>query len=276
MTAWQIGVADLVPGFEFTYGQLFAALIIIGIGVIVARLIGLVLQRGLKPTVSAPTVRIASRLVYYAVTIIAVLAGLSVLEVPLGSLLVAGGFLGIVLGFATQSVIANWFSGIFLQIDRPIQIGDPVDFPDLGIAGEVMDITVFSTRVRTWDGMHVRIPNDKVFTATIKNLSRHVARRVEAQVSIGYHEKPDRAIEVIKEKLNAEPLILADPAPIVFVDTLADSGVVLNVFAWAPAKAFFPARVVAVQRIKEALDEAGIEIPFPQRVVRLEGTLPSS
>lgn len=94
------------------------------------------------------------------------------------------GILGVVLGFALQPVVVNLLSDLFLQFDRPAKIGDPVQLVKQDVAGIILDVALFSTRIRTFDGVFVRVPNDKVFTSHIKNFSSHVARRVDLTVSI--------------------------------------------------------------------------------------------
>lgn len=153
-----------------------------------------------------------------------------------------------------------------MYFDKPLKIGDPVEVA--GYSGVVHDIRILSTRIRTWDGLLVRIPNEKLFNSDIKNLQKYPARRVDITVGIAYKEDAGgRAIEVIKKTLDEMPYVLAEPEPMVFVDNLGgDSSVNIAVKAWAPSEKWFDVRWEIVQKIKEALDREGIEIPFPQRV----------
>ncbi|HIP66114.1 MAG TPA: mechanosensitive ion channel family protein [Pyrodictium sp.] len=210
-----------------------------------------------------------SKIVYYSVAFLAGVAALSVAGVNVSGLLLTGGIIGVALGFASQTVVSNFLSGVFLYIDRPFRPGDPVSLDDANVSGVVHDVSIFSTRIRTWDGIFVRVPNDKVFNATIKNFSMNVARRVEYLVSISYSSDIELARKVILRVLDEEPLILREPPPEVFVEELGDSGVVLRVRFWVPSQFWFNVKMRMLERIKVELEKAGIEIPFPQRVVWL-------
>ncbi|WP_088882310.1 mechanosensitive ion channel family protein [Thermococcus sp. P6] len=218
------------------------------------------------PQKKLPEVQVKAKLFYYTVVTLAFFIALNIagFSGKLTTLLAAAGITGIVLGFASQTVVANFISGIFMYFDRPLKIGDPVEVA--GYSGVVHDIRILSTRIRTWDGTLVRIPNEKLFNSEIKNLQRYPARRVDVLVGIAYKEDAQRAVEVIKEVLDEMPYVLAEPEPVVFVDNLGDNSVNIAVRAWAPSEKWFDVRMGMVQKIKEALDEAGIEIPFPQRV----------
>ena len=115
----------------------------------------------------------------------------------LSGLMVAGGIFGIVIGFATQSVVSNLVSGIFLMFDRPAKAGDVIEIQANNIVGTLLDIAIFSTRLRLFDGTIMRIPNDKIFTSNIRNYSRTAVRRADLAVGIAYNEDIDRAVAEI-------------------------------------------------------------------------------
>jgi small-conductance mechanosensitive channel len=190
---------------------------------------------------------------------------LPLLGVKLSGLLVAGGIAGLAIGFASQSVIGNLISGLFLMIERPIAIGNVVNID--GTVGIVEDIRIISTTLRTFDGPFMRVPNQKIFTANITNYAQNVARRFEYVIGIRYSDDADKAIEVIKKLIEEHPLILINPAPMVFVDNLGDNSVNIIVRIWAPATEWFGVKTELLWKIKQALEKEGIEIPFPQRVV---------
>lgn len=258
---------DLVPGFDFTVVQLLFALIVIVVGVVIGRLARMSSGRILASIMSENALHLVQRIIYYTIIIVAVLAALSYLGMDFTGALLAGGILGIIIGFATQSVVANLISGIFLQIDKPASIGDPIGIIDANLYGVILEINIFSTTIRTFDGVNLRIPNEKMFTAKIYNLSKHVARRAAITIGIAYKENPASAIDLIKKTMDENPLILAEPEPQIYVDELADSSVNLKVRVWAPSSVWFTVRTQIVQQTKKALDDAGIEIPFPQRVI---------
>lgn len=257
----------LVPGFNFTLWQLMFAIIVIILGVILGKLLTISVHRVLKSVLSENGLNLIERVMYYSTIIVAVLASLSYLGIDFTGALLAGGILGIIIGFATQSVVSNLISGIFLQIDKPISIGDPIGLTDLKLNGVILEINTLSTSIRTFDGLNLRIPNETLFTSVMYNYTKYVARRAVITVGIAYKENVQEAIDVIQKTLYANSLVLAEPAPLVYVDELDDSSVNLSVKAWAPSTVWFIVRTEIVHQIKNALDDAGIEIPFPQRVI---------
>ncbi len=256
-------------GAEISPLSILISIAIFAIGVIIARVLRITLSRYIGPRLPEETRRVVNGAVYWGIIMLAGLAALSNQGVNFTGALLGAGIFGIIIGFATQSLVANMISGLFLQLDRPMKIGDPVEITDMNISGVVTEITTFSTRLRKFDGTYVRLPNEKVFTSQIRNFSKNIARRVEFQVGIAYKEDTTKAIEVIHKSLYETPMVLVEPEPKVFVDALADSSVNINVFAWVPWQHWFLVRTKIIEQIKRELDNAGIEIPFPQRVVWL-------
>lgn len=245
--------------------DLIVVAIVLIIAFTVAKGLSAYLRRFLKEKVSKDHLESIVRFVYYSVIIIAVIAVLPTLGVKLSGLLVAGGIAGLAIGFASQSIIGNLISGIFLIIERPIKIGNGVNID--GTVGIVEDIRIMSTTIRQYDGLYVRVPNQKVFTANITNFATHVARRVEYMVGIRYTDDADQAIQIIKDLINEHPLTLVNPDPVVFVDNLGDNAVNIRVLFWAPTPEWWNVKIELLWKIKQALENEGLGIAFPQRVV---------
>jgi len=248
-----------------TVFDLILVAIILVLAMIIGKVVSLYLRRFLKEKLERGHLEILVKIVSYAIAVIALLMILPILGVKLSGLLVAGGIAGLAIGFASQSVIGNLISGLFLMVERPIQIGNAVNID--GTVGIVVDIHIISTTLRTFDGPLVRLPNQKVFTSNITNYAANVARRFEYVVGIRYSDDADKAIEIIKNLIEQHPLTLKNPAPMVFVDSLGDSSVNIIVRIWAPATEWFGVKTELLWKIKKALEQEGIEIPFPQRVV---------
>jgi small-conductance mechanosensitive channel len=249
-----------ITGFDLLNNVVFLIIVIL-----IARVVVIYLRRYLKDRMSRDILEIVIKVIYYSIIVIAVLFVLRHLGIQLSGLLVAGGIIGIVIGFATQSIVGNLVSGLFLMIERPIKIGDQVNID--GISGYVEDIHTISTIIRTYGGLYVRIPNEKVFTNTITNYVANTARRFEYVVGIRYSDDADKAIEIIKDLIEEHPLALKDPSPKVYVDNLGDNAINIFVRIWAPPTEWFDLKMEMLWKIKKALEENGIEIPFPQRTV---------
>ncbi|MCR4438458.1 MAG: mechanosensitive ion channel family protein [bacterium] len=229
------------------------------------KLAAIALRRSLREKVAGHHLDVLAKVVYYLIVAAGVMWALSLLGVRLSGLMVAGGVAGIILGFASQQIVGNLISGVFLMVERPIKIGDQVHIE--GISGFVEDIRMISTTIRTYDGLMVRMPNEKVFTSNITNFVALGCRRIDYRVSIRYQDDAEEATAIIKQVLAQHPYVLVEPAPQVFVDSLGDNGVELVVRFWAPIASWYATRTELLWPIKKALEEKGIEIPFPQRVV---------
>ncbi len=256
-----------VFGFGFNLWQLMFAILVVGVGIVLGKLITISMHKILKSVMSENGLNLIQRLIYYFTIVVAVLAALSFLGIDFTGAILAGGILGIIIGFATQSVVSNLISGIFLQIDKPISIGDPIGILDQNLHGVILEINTLSTSIRTYDGVNLRIPNEKLFLSKIHIYQKYAARRAVVTVGIAYKENVQEAIDVIKKTLQLNSLVLVEPAPQVYLDEFGDSSVNLSVRAWAPSAVWFDVRSQIVHQIKTALDDAGIEIPFPQRVI---------
>ena len=250
---------------NFTVKDLIISLLILLSSVIIAKIITVNLKRALKEKMAKEHLEILGKIVYYGIIIIAVVSVLHKLGITMTGLLVAGGFLGIAIGFAAKSVIGNLISGIFLMIERPVKIGDQVNIDNY--SGFVEDIHILSTIIRTYDGLYVRIPNEIVFTSAITNYVAHVARRFEYVIGIRYEDDAEKAIEIINKILEAHPFVLKNPAPQIFVENLGDSSVNIVIKIWAPTQVWYRVKTELLWKIKKELEANGIEIPFPQRVV---------
>lgn len=242
--------------------------IIMAIGVIVARTVRLLFTKYYAPKLPQDTAKNLGKLIYFGIIIISFLIFTSSTGVDLSGLLVAGGIFGIVIGFATQSVVSNLISGIFLMIEKPVKQGDSVELPSMSISGTLLDISTFSVRIRQFDGTITRIPNESFFTSNIRSLTSTPVRRSEAIVGIAYKEDIEGAISVLKKAIYKNmPFVLRVPEPEFRINELGDSSVNIEVLVWHPREDWSMVAPKLLQVAKNALDEAGIEIPFPQRVI---------
>ena len=251
---------------EVTVMDLIIFAIITGISVFIAYVAGFYLKRGLSDTIRKDEMIKIVRLVQILLILAGIFISLPSFHVDFGELLVIGGTAGIIIGFASQRLVTNVGSGAFLMLERPMRIGDSVKIGDT--SGTVDDIRVLSTTIKTYEGIYVRIPNETVFTSEITNYDANVARRFEYRIRIRYSDDADHAIRIIGNLLEAHPFVLKNPGPSLYVDELGDNGIILMARIWAPSSEWWSVRTEMLGKIKTALEKEGIEIPFPQRVVR--------
>jgi len=195
----------------------------------------------------------------WAVVLIMVLGRLGVDVAPL----VAGlGVTGFIVGFAFQESLGNLASGMMIAINEPFKVGDFISAG--GHDGSVVEVNMMATVLATPDNKRIVLPNKSVWGGPIVNYSAMDTRRVDMKVGIAYGEDIERAIDIIRETVVAVPGVLAEPAPAVATAGLDDSQVTVNIRPWAMSKDYWKVYSATLNAVKDALDKAGIEIPFPQ------------
>lgn len=256
-------ISDNILRLGSVLNAIFIVTIFFLIATLASRYLGIILVARLPREIALPITRIT----YIAIIAIGVLSALTYLGIDISVILVAGGVLGIALGFAAQTVVSNLLSGIFLYFDRPFKVGDAVSIGDR--AGIVEDISIFSTRIRLFDGRLLRISNEEVFKSNIINLASIKARRVEYQITLSHGTDTAKAIEVIKRVVEREPLILAEPSPLIFSPQATLDGIVITIWVWTPAATFFDVWTTLLSKIRGELEKEGIRLAVPQRVIRI-------
>lgn len=251
-----------------TLGSVLKFILILSFSTVFAKILTLYLRRYLKDRVSKDVGETILKILYYGTLTIVFISNLHLIGIKPSALLVAGGVTGIILGFASQNIVGNLISGFFLMVERPIKIGDQVQISD--VSGFVTDIRIISTLIRTYDGLLVRIPNQQVFTTNITNIVGHPVRRFEYTIRIRYSDDANAAIFLIKDLVDKEPFALLNPSPSVFVNDFGDSWVNISVRIWAPVNEWFGIKTRLLWKIKQTLEENGIEVPLPQRIVRIQ------
>jgi small conductance mechanosensitive channel len=184
-----------------------------------------------------------------------------------GDLIAGLGITSVAIGFAFKDVLQNFFAGILILWRRPFIVGDEIKVGSY--QGTVEEITTRSTRVKTYDGERAVLPNGDVYTNAVLVRTVYNNRRIRLSVGIGYQDSIERARSVIRQVLDKTDGVLNEPAPSIFIAELAPSSVNLNVFFWTNSRQINVLRVIdsAMTGIKLALDEAGIDIPYPHTVV---------
>jgi small-conductance mechanosensitive channel len=256
-----------ILGTELDLLTLIVSVVIFAAGVLAASIARVFVTRFTTSRFPADISRLVTRVAFWTIIAIAAFSAIGNAGVDFTGVLVAAGIFGVVLGFALQPVVVNLISGLFLQLDRTAKVGDPVQLVEPDVAGIVLDINIFSTRIRTFDGVFVRVPNDRVFTSQIRNFSSTAARRVDMTVTIAYKEDSEKARKLIRGMLDNNPHVLTDPAPEVMTWELAENSVNILVWPWVPSSAWLTLRKQMAEDIKKLLEENKIEIPFPQRTV---------
>ena len=183
-----------------TLGNLLEFIFILSFSIIISRIVILYLRRYFKNKVSKDVGETTIKFLDYGSLLIVFITILPLIGFDPSGLLLAGGITGIVLGFASQNIVGNLISGVFLMIEKPMKIGDQVEINK--ISGYVTDIRIISTLIRTFDGLLVRIPNQQVFTTNITNTVSYPVRRFDFIMKIRYSDDADAAILFIQDLID--------------------------------------------------------------------------
>jgi small conductance mechanosensitive channel len=180
------------------------------------------------------------------------------------------GAAGLAVGLALQGSLANFAGGVLILAFKPFRVGDFVEID--GVSGTVSSISVLNTYLLTPKTNTAILPNGGVANGKIINYSIQEIRRVDLEVGIGYGENIGEAKKVIEKVLADNPKVVAEPAPFVGVGSLADSSVNLAIKPHCKNEHYWDVYFSVQEEVKIALDEAGIEIPFPQRDVHMKNS----
>ncbi|MGF1726959.1 small-conductance mechanosensitive channel MscS [Photobacterium nomapromontoriensis] len=251
------------------YGvNIISALLILFIGNIVTKGIANGVAKMLrKKDMDGAVVEFLYSLVRYLLFVIVLIAALGRVGVQTASVVAVIGAAGLAIGLALQGSLSNFAAGVLIVAFRPFKSGDFVEIG--GVSGSVEAIQVFSTILNTPDNKMVVVPNASVIGGPITNYSRHKTRRIDFVIGVSYKADLKKTKAVLERVVAADPRVLKDPEPTVGVVALADSSVNFVVRPWVNTEDYWGAYFDLLQAIKEALDEEGIEIPFPQMDVHL-------
>lgn len=191
------------------------------------------------------------------------------LGVKSSSLVAVVGAAGLAIGLALQGSLANFAGGVLILIFKPFKVGDWIEAQ--GVSGTVKDISIFTTKINTFGNQAAIIPNGNLSNHTIVNYNIEETRRDKITVGISYNSNIKDAKDILLRICALHEGILKDPAPVVYVGNLADSAVELSLRFWAKNEDFWDAHFHVMETLKIEFDAAGIEIPFPQRVIHTVG-----
>ncbi len=205
----------------------------------------------------------------YLIFIMAIVTVMGQFGVETASLLAVLGAAGLAIGLALQGTLSNVASGVMLLILRPFNVGDYIDAN--GIGGTVKALGLFATEMATADNVYIFVPNSEIWKGQIKNFSRNQQRRQDIVVGIGYDDDISVAFDAIKTVLDADDRMirLDDKKPQVMVSNLGESSIDIIIRFWTASSDYWATKWDITKTVKEALDEKGITIPYPQRTITM-------
>lgn len=257
-------------GLIIEYGlNIVGAIITLVIGMIIAGMISKTFHRMLTKRALDPTiVEFVSHMVKYVIVAFVVIAALGRIGVQTTSFIALLGAAGLAVGLALQGSLSNFASGVLIVILRPFKSGEYIEAA--GIAGSVESVQIFATTLVTPDNKFVVVPNSAILGGNIINYSRKPTRRIDLVIGVSYQADLAKTKAVLESVIKAHSKVLKDPGVTVAVAELADSSVNFVVRPWVNSGDYWPVRFELMEAIKNGLDEAGIEIPFPQMDVHVD------
>ncbi|HFS66631.1 MAG TPA: mechanosensitive ion channel [Flavobacteriia bacterium] len=249
--------------------KLVLALVILVVGFWLTKLIirttkKLLVRYQVEPTLASFSINLLNVSLKFLVVLATVMKLGIVKESMIVSAIAAMAF---AVGMALQGSLGNFAGGIIVMVFKPYKVGDLIE--SQGIFGEVQEIQIFNTVLLTPSGKTAFIPNGALSNGNIINYTTRGKFRVELSIGISYNANIKEAKEIILKVMHNNSNILKDPAPAVSVKELADSSVNLSIRPWTTPKKYWDVYFDTLEECKNALDKAGIEIPFPQRDVHL-------
>jgi small conductance mechanosensitive channel len=217
--------------------------------------------------VDATLIPIFSTVASYAVYVIGGVFILDIFGVNTASLIALVGAAGLAVGLALKDTLSNIAAGIMLLILRPFKAGDFIEFGST--QGTVKEINLFTTVLETIDGLYIASPNSVLWGNNIKNFTRNGKRRMDIVVGISYSDSIDDGLKILQAVAANESRLMTEPAPQVMVASMADSAVNIQLRAWSTNENYWSAYWDLNKQVKEAVEAAGLTIPFPQRTLHL-------
>lgn len=266
----KIDPGKIVVEYVVPWGtNILFALIILIVGVLVSKWVVSLVGKALgKSRLDSMLIGFLKNILRWVLLLFVFVAALDQLGVDTTSFIAVLGAAGLAVGLALKDSLQNFSSGVMLIIFRPFKAGDYVEAG--GTAGVVEEVRIFSTQMRTPDNRAVIVPNGEIYSGVITNVTAKPERRIDLVVGIGYDDDLREAKRILESIVTADERVLEDPAPLVAVSELGASSVDLLVRPWTKTSDYFATKCDLTEKIKLALDEAGISIPFPQMDIHVD------
>lgn len=259
---------DYLTALGVDYGMnLLGAIITLVLGYLISGWAARMATRAMRKLAHIDPVfhTLPGRVIRVAILIITLIAVLNRFGVETTSLIAVMGAAGLAIGLALQGTLSNVAAGVMLLVFRPFHIGDAVKID--GAVYVIDSVGFFICKAHLPDGPMAFVPNSKIWGQTIVNLSvtDKDRRRIDEVYGIGYGDDIGAALALLNGIAAAEPRVLADPAPLIKVESLGESSVNILFRVWTARTDWWDTKLDLLRECKEALDQGGISIPFPQR-----------
>lgn len=252
--------------------RLVRAALLLVIGLLLARLLAWMVVGITRVSKDSPRAMLVQRGILYPGVVVSVLAALSELGFDLGIFLGAAGVLTVGLGFASQTSASNIISGLFLLGEQAFGVGDLIRVD--ATIGRVVSVDLLSVKVRTFDNLMVRIPNEHLVKSPITNLTRYPIRRIDLMIRIPYGESLTEIRRILMETAERSEVVLEEPKPTFWVDDFEERALRVQFSIWTRTESYTESRARLQEDILEVFLEHGIGAPEDRQVLHGPGGAP--
>jgi len=256
-------LSDKVIFYFVDHGmQILTAIVLMGIGVVIARWVGNLIHRWLKSKAyDEPVSNLIVKVVKLLIIGFIGLMALGQMGVQITPLIAGIGVAGVGLSLAMQGVLGNLVAGLTIIFSKPFTIGEYIEL--LGAYGQVTDIDLFSTTLLHTDNSRVIVPNRKIVGEILHNYGN--IRQLDLTAGVAYNVDLTLVLSTVNDILMQNPSVLKEPAPVVGIAALNDSSIALAIRPWVKVEDFVPAQAAIYQAVIESFRDKKIEIPVPRR-----------
>ncbi|ULA67348.1 MAG: Small-conductance mechanosensitive channel [Nitrospira sp.] len=262
-----MSLANLITQYVVQYGfRIMGAILVIVAALFVANSVGRLFERWLNEQDLEPPLRLLLvRLLKTLLVLLGVLIALDQLGVQIAPLVAGLGVAGLGVGLALQGVLSNVVAGLSIIFTKPYRVGEHVSL--LGVHGDVAKIDIFTTTLLHPDHSRIVIPNRKVVGEILHNFG--TIRQLDLSIGVSYQTDIETTLRVLRDLISRHPQVLQDPIPMIGIAAFGDSSITLSIRPWVPVASVGSAQIELNQAILQQLRADGVDIPFPQREVRL-------
>lgn len=252
-------------------GSVILALLCLWIGLKLAKWIMKLIRRSFDKSKLDPTVSsFLSSIIYIVLYVLIFITVVSIMGIQVTSFVTLLGTAGVTVGLALQGSLANFAGGVLILILKPFVIGDYIREDTHNNEGTVISIDIFYTRLQTYDGKMIVIPNGTLSNTSLTNLTKQEKRRLEFRIPVEYDVDLRLAKSVLEQVITKESMVLADEPKNIVLDAFEDSSMTILVHIWVKTEDYWPAKWKLMEGFKAALDEAGIVIPYNQLDIHMK------
>lgn len=252
-------------------GSVILALLCLWIGLKLAKWIMKLIRRSFDKSKLDPTVSsFLSSIIYIVLYVLIFITVVSIMGIQVTSFVTLLGTAGVTIGLALQGSLANFAGGVLILILKPFVIGDYIREDTHNNEGTVVSIDIFYTRLQTYDGKMIVIPNGTLSNTSLTNLTKQEKRRLEFRIPVEYDVDLQLAKSVLEQVITKESMVLADEPKNIVLDAFEDSSMTILVHIWVKTEDYWQAKWKLMEGFKAVLDEAGIVIPYNQLDIHMK------